>query len=157
MVIDYSSNVGRLRLRVADVSDLPFLPDAVYTQVLTDNDGNLPRAAKDIACMILGLLSLKGHRKLSQLEVWNNQFDKYKEFLILTTKDPAFMQISPVPYGSGSEEQVHPLIQFQQDWNKQYSITQSQQMAFDADNSINDGSRLGALGSTGLTSGWQLV
>lgn len=147
MAIDFASDIGRVRLRVADVSDLPILPDQVYSQVISDNGGNLPRAAKDIACMILGILSFKGHRKLAQMEVWNNQFEQYKEFLILTTKDPAFMNISPIPYGSGSEEQVHPLIQFQQDWNKNYSVTQSQQLAFDASISPNDGSLYGILGN----------
>jgi hypothetical protein len=64
-MINYNSDVGRLRLRVADIGDLPFLPDEVYEQTLADNDGNLTRTAKDIACMILGILSLKGHRKLA--------------------------------------------------------------------------------------------
>jgi hypothetical protein len=157
-VIDPTTNVGKLRLRVGDVSDIPFFPDSVYEATLTDEDDNLPRAARRMAQYILGTLSAKTHRKLAQLEVWGQEyFDNYVKFIKLTILNPMFMDISPVPYGSGSEEQVHPLIQFQQDWNKNYAITQSNQMALDADNSPNDGSRLGALGTTGLTSGWQLV
>jgi hypothetical protein len=145
MAIDYSTDIGRVRLRVADISDLPYLPDQVYSQYIADANGNLPQAAKNIACVILGLLSFKDHRKLAQIEVFGNSFKQYKEFLLLTTRDPNFMQISPIAYGPGTT--VHPLIQFQQDWNRNYVINGSQTIAFEADISPNDGSRTGILGN----------
>lgn len=146
MAIDYSTDIGRVRLRVADISDLPYLPDSVYSQYITDASGNLPQAAKNIACVILGLLSFKTHRKLAQIEVFGSDaFKQYREFLLLTTRDPNFMQISPIAIGPGTT--VHPLIQFQQDWNKNYAINGSQEIAFAAEISPNDGSRTGILGN----------
>ncbi|MDE3023516.1 MAG: hypothetical protein KGI54_16980, partial [Pseudomonadota bacterium] len=124
MAIDFSSNVGRVRLRVADISDVPYLPDTVYNQAITDASGNLPQAAKTCAVYILGLLSLKDHRKMPQIELFGNSFKQYKEFLLLTTRDPNFMQISPIPVGPGTA--LHPLVEFAQSWNKGYYITQSQ-------------------------------
>jgi hypothetical protein len=148
MAVDYSTDIGRVRLRVADISDIPYLPDAVYTQYIEDAGGNLPQAAKNIACVILGLLSFKTHKKLSQLEVWGSDaFKQYKEFLILTTKDPSYMQLAPIPYSSSGTD-VHPLIQFSQDWNKNYCSTQSQKLAFDASISPNDGSTEGIYGNS---------
>jgi len=133
MAIDFSTDVGKLRLRTADISDLPYLPDSVYTQVLAEEDGNLPRAAKIIATYILGILSHKTHRKLNQLEVWGSEaFSQYKQFLLLTVTNPSFMDISPVPVNVFGDC-AHPLIQFQQDWNNNYvGFTQSQQMSMSA-------------------------
>jgi len=146
MAVDFNTDIGKVRLRCADISDLAFLPDSVYSQAITDASGNLPQAAKTCAMYILGLLSFKTHRKLAQLEVWGSDaFKQYKEFLLLTTRDPNFMQISPIAIGPGAT--VHPLIQFQQDWNKNYAINGSQQLAFNADISPNDGSRTGILGN----------
>jgi hypothetical protein len=132
MAIDFSSDVGRVRLRTADISDIPYLPDSVYQQAITDCNGNLPQAAKQCATYILGLLSFKDHRKLAQLEVFGNSFQQYKEFLILTVKDPSFMEIAPVPYNTFGTD-LHPLIQFSQDWNNNFAMgTQSAQLAWDA-------------------------
>lgn len=156
-IIDPSTNIGKLRLRVADYGDLPYLPDSVYTQTLSDNDNNLVRSSKVIAMYILGMLAFKTHRRMSvQLEVWGAEaFKNYKEFLLLTVSNPAFMQLSPVPYSAASSG-VNPLVQFQGDWNKNYySGTQSQQLAFDALNSPNDGSLYGPVG--GSSEGWQLT
>lgn len=146
MVLDPTSNIGKLRLRVADYSSLPVFPDSVYQSVLDENDDNLPKSAVIMAQYILGTLTMKTHRKMAQLEVWGSDaFKQYKEFLILTTKDPAFMWISPIPYGASGTE-LHPLLQFSQDWNKNYAVTQSQQLAHDAYLSVNDGSLYGVLG-----------
>lgn len=155
--IDPSTNLGKLRLRIADVGDLPFLSDVVYTQTLTDNDDNLPRCAVILATYILGQLAFKTHRRMGvQLEVWGKEaFDSYKSFLLLTVKDPSFMEVYPIAYGSASLSTTHPLIQFQQDWNKNYyQGTQSQQLAVDGVNSPNENDLYGPLGSD---SGWQLT
>lgn len=152
--IDYSTVVGKLRMRVGDISDLPYLPDSVYTAVYAEEDSNLARAAQSCAKMILVQLSFNTHRRMSvQLEVWGAEsYRNYRDFLLLTVTNPAFMSIAPIPY-SGSGTDAHPLIQFASDWNKNFPQgTQSQQLAFDASISPNDGSLYGPIGgnSTGL-------
>lgn len=132
MAVDFSTDIGRVRLRCGDISDLAYLPDQVYAQAITDSNGNLPQAAKTCATYILGMLSFRDHRKLAQLEVFGNSFKQYKEFLILTVKDPAFMEIAPVPYNTFGTT-PHPLIMFTQDWNNNFAAgTQSAQMSWDA-------------------------
>jgi hypothetical protein len=156
LVIDPNTAIGKIRLRIGDWSDIPVLPDTVIQSTLDDSDNNVPRAAKLCAQYVLATLTSKTHRKMSlQLEVWGAEaYRIYKDFILLTIKDPSFMDISPIPY-SASGTEVNPLIDFQQSWNKNYySGTQSQQLANDADNSPNDGSRTGLLGST---IGWQLT
>lgn len=154
ITIDPSTNLGKLRLRCADYGDIPYLPDSVYTQTLADNNDNLAQSAKICASYILGQLAFKTHRKMGlQLEVWGKEaFDSYKEFLLLTTTNPAFMEINPMPWGA-SGTMLDELLQFQEDWNKQYYRgTQSQKMALDADIGPNDGSRYGPLGTTSTVS-----
>lgn len=142
-IIDPSSDIGRLRLRVADFGDLVLLPDSVYSQTLVDNGNNLPAAAKTCAMYILGMLSQRTHEKLAQLEHWGAEaFEGYKSFLMLTFNNPTFMDISPVPYSSNAE--FSPIIDFQNNWNSLYKNgTESQFNAFSADNSPNDNSRTG--------------
>jgi len=142
-VIDPSTDVGRLRLRVADFGDIPYLPDSVYVQTLVDNGNNLPAAAKTIAMYILGMLAHKTHRRMAQLEVYGEQaFKAYKEFLIMTHSNPAFMDFSPVPYSSNAE--FSPILDFQKSWNANFTNgTEAQQLAFHGDISPNDNTRLG--------------
>lgn len=143
MIIDPSTDVGRLRLRVADTNDLPMLSDAVYAQTLEDNGNNLPQAAKACAMYILGMLAHKTHRKLAQLEVYGEQsFIAYKSFLMMCYTNPAFMDFSPVPYSSSAE--FSPILDFQKSWNRNFTNgTEGQQLAFTGDMSPNDGSRTG--------------
>ncbi|MGZ8888044.1 MAG: hypothetical protein ACXW1D_00645 [Halobacteriota archaeon] len=100
-----------------------------------------------MANYILGTLSHQTHRKMNQLEIWGAEsFKNYKDFLLLTVKDPAFMDLSPIPYGAVSDD-VNPIVQFQQDWNKNfYSGTESQQTAINAARSPNDGTLYGYWG-----------
>ena len=137
--IDPSTDLGRLRLRCADFGDIVYLPDSVYIQALTDNNGSLPQAAKTCALYILGQLSFKTHRKMGlQLEIWGAEaFTNYKQYLLLITRDPNFMEISPIPYNVNGTD-LHPLIQFQKDWNLNYaSVPQSTVMHWDALGSPN--------------------
>lgn len=144
MILDPTSAIGMVRLRVADYSDLPLFPDSVYQAVLDENAGSVTSSAKTMANYILGALSHKTHRKLAQIEVWGAEaFKNYKEFLILTVKDPAFMAYSPIPYGVTSTD-TNPLLQFTQDWNKNYYHgTDSQQLAVNALYSPNEGGAYG--------------
>lgn len=157
--IDYSTPVGKLRMRLGDISDLPFLPDSVYSAVYAEKDSNLQQATVACGNMILGQLAFKTHRRLSvQLEIWGAEmYANYSDFLLRTVTNPNFMDISPIPY-NGATEEMHPLKQFQDDWNKCfYRGTQSQQLAVDAAISPNDGSLYGPLGVGSGGSSWQLV
>lgn len=145
MAIDPSTPVGKIRLMVSDLSDIPFLPDSVYSQALLDNNNNIPQSAKQCSMYILGMLAFKTHRKMGlQLEVWGKEaFDSYKEFLILVTTNPAFLSYSPIPY-SASGTTVPPLIQFQNAWKENFPRgTEDQQLNLNALYSPNDGSVTG--------------
>lgn len=141
MALDPTTNIGKVRLRVGDYTDTPHLPDSVYQSVLNEKANNLPASAKVIAQYILGMLAMKTHRKLAQLEVWGAEaFKNYKEFLILTIQDPVFMNCSPIPYSPAAE--FNPILQFQADWNKNFTAgTESQQMSINADMSPNANTR----------------
>lgn len=123
-VLDPSSNVGKVRLRIGDWQDLVILPDAVIEQALVDKDDNLPQAAQLCAQYILAILSHKTHRKLTgQLEVWGaEQFDNYLKFLKATVLNPNLMDIAPVPYDNST---CNPLIEFVEAWNASYNPTTS--------------------------------
>lgn len=129
MIIDPTSNIGKLRLRCGDYNEIGIMPDSVYQSVLDDNENNLNASARVMAMYILGALSKDSHRKLVQIEVWGKEaFDSYKEFLMLTFKDPAFMNLAPIPYSGGLTED-HPLIQFATDWNNNHvRLTDSEQL-----------------------------
>jgi hypothetical protein len=159
LAIDPSTNLGKLRLRVADFGDIPYLPDSVYLQTLADNNDNLSTSAKTCAMYILGTLAFKTHRKMGlQLEVWGAEaFTNYKEFLLMTVSNPMFMDYSPIPYQSLDSTQRDMLTEFVSDWNKNYyKGTQSQAMAISADVGPNDGSRYGPMGSNS-TSNWEPI
>lgn len=117
MPIDYSSDVGKVRLRIGDVNDLPFLPDGVIQNTVDEKGGNLPAAAQLCAQYILAQLAFKSHKKMAQMEVWSGeQFTQYRQFLMDTVTNPAFMSYTAVPYivtDDGS-----PLKTFVEQWNK---------------------------------------
>ena len=56
-VIDPSTNIGKLRLRLADWRDIQWLPDAVYQQTLDDTSNNLTASTRILAQYILAILS----------------------------------------------------------------------------------------------------
>lgn len=119
MIFDPSTPVGKIRLRIGDWSDLPFLPDAVLESALTDCSENVPRAAALCAQYVLGMLTAKTHRKLANIEVWSNeQFSNYVQFIKLTILNPHNMGVSPIPYTGGATQ--HPIISFTADWNAAY-------------------------------------
>ena len=126
-MIDYSTDVGKVRTRVGDWSDLPYLPDSVYSDVITENNGNLQRASVQCAQYILAQLSFGGHRKLANLEVWGGEsFQQFRQFLVMLIKEPALNAYAPIPY-NGDNTDNNPLIQFTIDWNANYaSGTQSE-------------------------------
>jgi hypothetical protein len=138
-VLDPTSPIGKMRLRVGDYSDLPIMPDEVYQSALDDSSGNLPQACTLVAQYILGALTGQTHEKLAQIEVFGNQwFENYLSFVKATIMNPNFMTLRPLPYTPvtldewGNQIEV-PLVQFQKDWNANYAGgTQSQEMRLTA-------------------------
>lgn len=119
-VIDPSTPVGKIRLRIGDWQDLPILPDSVILSALADCKQNIPRAAALCAQYVLATLTAKTHRKLSQIETWSGEhFTNYVAFLKLTVLNPHMMATAPIPY-SGMANEVHPLIAFKDQWNADY-------------------------------------
>lgn len=120
MVIDPTTAIGKIRLRIGDWYDLPILPDTVIQSALDDCQNNVPRAAALCATYVLATLTAKTHRKLSQIETWSGeQFDNYVKFLKTTVLNPHLMATSPVPY-TGTADTEHPIIAFQRTWNEEY-------------------------------------
>lgn len=119
-VIDPSTPIGKIRLRTGDWADLVILPDEVIQSALEDCNDHIPRAAALCAQYILATLTAKTHRRISQVESWSNEhFDNYVKFLKLTVLNPNLMSTAPIPYG-GDADKVHPLVAFQEEWNKAY-------------------------------------
>lgn len=135
MILDPTSPIGKLRLRVGDFSDLPLYPDEVYLSALEDSGNNLAKATKLMAQYILAMLSQQTRQRIVQLEVFGNEwFKQYLTFIKETITNPEFMDTCPVPYTAsvvdeyGNETEL-PLAQFSKDWNANYvGTTQSQDM-----------------------------
>lgn len=143
-IIDPSTNLGRLRLKISDWGDIPILPDSVYVQTLADTNNNLQQSTVILGSYVLGILSQRHHRKLGQLESWSGeQFKQYLVYIERVIKDPSYNGISPIPYSSNAE--FSPILDFQRNWNKGFVVTEAQQLAATADISPNDGSRRGVL------------
>lgn len=123
MTIDFSSDVGKVRLRCGDISDLVFLPDSVYADAITESNGNLIKASQTCAQYLLALFAVgASHKKMVQLEIWNKErFDAYKQFLLETVTNPAFMSVYPIPYGVSSNETENPINKFISDWNNNWN------------------------------------
>lgn len=121
-VIDPTTPIGRIRLAVSDFSDLPFLPDSVYTQTLLSKNGNETTAKQAIAGYILGILSLRGHTKLQYMEIHGNQvFEQYLKFLDRVINNPLSSGASPIPYSNVATDSYgnpveNPIVQFQKDY-----------------------------------------
>jgi hypothetical protein len=134
-ILDPTTPIGKMRLRVGDYSDLPIFGDEVYTHALEDCQGNLPRACTLVAQYILASLTGQTHQKMAQIEVYGNQwFDNYLAFVKATILNPNVWSLAPMPYTPvtldecGRQVEV-PLVQFQKDWNANYAYgTQSQEM-----------------------------
>jgi len=125
MVIDPTTNIGKMRLRLGDYTDLPIFGDEVYQSALDDCNGNLPQACKLVAQYILATLTGQTHQKLAQVEVYGREwFISYKEYIKLTILNPNFMQAIPPPFGV---TEPLPLADFQSDWNLLYGVTEAQQ------------------------------
>lgn len=132
-IIDPTTDLGRVRLRVGDYLDITIFSDEVYTAALADCLGNVPRASRLMAQYILGVLSMRVHERLGNVEVFGSDYAKqYIAFLKSTILNPHFMELAPVPYIAGIATQ-HALTKFRDDYNKNYSSgTQTDLMALTA-------------------------
>lgn len=137
MILDPTSPIGKMRLRVGDFSDLPLMPDSVYESALADSNNSVAKASVLVATYILAMLTGQTHQKLAQIEVFGAEwFNNYLRFVKATILNPNFMDITPMPYVAQIKNEFgevveHPLVQFQKDWNANYiSTTQSQDMNF---------------------------
>ena len=119
--IDPTTNIGKLRLRLADWRDVQWLPDSVYQQTLDDNNNNLTACARILSQYILAILTQSTRSKLGILESYDNQaFEQYRQFIIDTVSNPAIMNLNPVALQGGDTTQPNPLIDFQSLWNAGY-------------------------------------
>jgi hypothetical protein len=138
-ILDPTTPIGKMRLRVGDYSDLPLMPDAVYLSALSDSNNSVPKASVLVCQYILAMLTGQTHQKLAQIEVFGAEwFQNYLAFVKATVLNPNFMDITPMPYVAQVKNEFGelvelPLVQFQKDWNANYiSTTQSQDMNFTA-------------------------
>ena len=123
--IDPTTPIGKLRLRLADWRDNVWLPDNVYQTTLDDNNGNLNKSAAILAQYILAILSQQTRSKLYQIESYDNMaFTQYRQFIIDTVSNPAFMNIAPLAIVTGADE-PNPLIEFSKQWNSGYTESSS--------------------------------
>ena len=123
MVIDPSSDIGKVRLRIGDWRDPVYLQDNVIQAAITENNGNIVSSARVCAQYILAILTFSSHEKLAQLEVWGGeQFKNYLIFLKETVNNPSFMDSSILPYVPENIV-THPMIEFVNNWNSSYGST----------------------------------
>lgn len=123
--IDPSTDLGKVRLRIADFGDIPILPDSVILQTLTDKNNNVAAASALCAQYILGTLAFSSHKKMAQLEIWGSEvFANYLKFLNLIIKDPYYNGVNPIALvvTDGCES---PIIRFQRNFKNNNSLPSS--------------------------------
>jgi len=127
-ILDPTTDIGKMRLRCGDFSDIPIMPDSVYTSALADCDGYLPRACVLVCQYILAALTGQTRQSLAQVEVFGAEwFQNYLAFVKATILNPHLMLTLPIPYAStftdirGQSIDKLPMQEFQEDWNKSYS------------------------------------
>lgn len=103
--IDPTTNEGKLRLRLGDWRDVSWLPSFVYRQTLIECDNNLNKAAGILAQYILAILSQNTRSRVGAIEAYDDQaFQQFRQFIIDTVSNPAFMNISPIAITTGIDE-----------------------------------------------------
>ena len=119
-MIDITTDVGKVRVRVGDILDIPFLDDSVYTYVISSKSGNLYAAAKECAQYILAMMATRTHTKLDQLEVFGSDtYKNYQDFLVRLTRDVSFSSATLLPFGA-LIQQNKDLVKFKTYWDENY-------------------------------------
>jgi hypothetical protein len=127
-VLDPSTALGKVRLKIGDWHDLVILPDAVIESALADCNQSVSRASQTCAQYILATLTSKTHKKLATMEAWSGeQFTNYLQYLKLTVLNPNFSDIAPIPYSgdptigaAGSGTSATPIQDFVREWKQGY-------------------------------------
>lgn len=125
-ILNPTTSIGKMRLRVGDFSDLPIMPDEVYLSALDDCQGNIPRAVVLMARYILAALTAQTHQKLAQVEVYGGEwYNNYLSFIRATILNPHMMETTAMPYVAGELDKNGnavevPLVKFMKEWNEQY-------------------------------------
>lgn len=117
-MLDPTSNIGKVRLRVGDYQDPPmqFFPDSVYTSALEDNNQNIARASKAVACFILAQMCQQGNIVLGPLSLYDADMAKsYQVYLNMIIKDSSFSGFAPIPYFGGADT-PNPVVEWNNTW-----------------------------------------
>lgn len=121
-MIDPTTNIGKLKLKVGDIQDIAILPDSVYTETLVDNNNNINRSAKVCAGYIAAILSQRTHERLNFIEIWGSEaYKNYMDYIKNVMSNPSMSGTAPIPYGF-NEGTISPIIKFQNDWEASYQI-----------------------------------
>ena len=115
-MLDPSSPVGKIRLRIGDWGDVPILTDAIIISAIEETNYHLPSAAKLCAGYVLASLTQRTHKRALQIEVWGQEaFSNYLTFLRVMYKDPAISDMAPIPYCPASRNDI---LEFMKEWKK---------------------------------------
>lgn len=89
MIIDMTSPIGRIRMKVGDTADVPILPDNVYEYYLEENKGNERATIREVAYVILGTLTQNTRKRMDRIETFGQQsFDQYLKFIQQVINNP---------------------------------------------------------------------
>lgn len=106
MVLDLTIATDRVRLAVADYSDVPLLPDSVYQYLLTKNSDNEAAATKEAAYLILGQLSQQTDERLDRLQFYGSQaFNQYLTFIQEVIRSPSSALNLATIYAAGVDRE----------------------------------------------------
>ena len=117
-MLDPTSNIGKVRLRVGDYQDYPmqFFPDSVYQTALDDSDNSVTRAARTVGYYILALMTQTSNVTLGVLAIYDGDTAKaYTEYLKMMIKDSTFNGLCPIPYFGGADT-PNPVVEWNNTW-----------------------------------------
>lgn len=102
MVIDMTSPIGRIRVKVGDTADVPILPDNVYEFYFKENKENEKATVREVAYVILGVLSQNTRQRLDRIETFGQQaFDQYLKFIQQVINNPTTVLTTSGGYFGG--------------------------------------------------------
>ena len=118
MPIDFTTPVGKTRLRTGDVTDGLFMfPDEVYVSTLVDTNQNISQAARTICYYILALMTQSSNVTLGALSIYDGDTAKaYMEYLKMVIKDTSFNGVCPIAHGGGIDT-PNKVVEAYDTWN----------------------------------------
>lgn len=106
--IDLSTDIGKVRMAIADVIDPVVFSDAVIQQGLTNNNNDVNLTIKQFASYMLGQLSLNTDERLDKLQFYGSQkFAQYLKYLttVVNSTNSALNTTVAQPYFSGVDKE----------------------------------------------------